>query len=92
MTKAEEDKILRLLKHDGAAFRTQGITLCIEKKETTPLIAKALMELKEDKVIILGRPVANYAHAALDILSIERYKGSDSDVLDLIEGLPFMFA
>lgn len=89
--KSEEKRILDLLHHKGAAYRGQGIALCIKERLNTPAISKALRELKGDQITVLGRSISSYAIAALDIIGAERYKGDDEDMRKLITGLPLAF-
>ena len=88
--KSEEKNILNLLNHDGAAYRGKGIATCIKLRLNTPLISDALRKLKNDSVMVLGRPISNYAIAALDIIGAEKYAGND-DVKALIAGLDIAF-
>lgn len=90
--KKEENSVLKLLSNSGAAYRGRGIALCIKEKNNSPEVAERLKSLKNDNVYVLGRPISSYAIAALDILSIEKYMGNDTDILDLINGLPVAFA
>lgn len=90
--KKEESNILKLLSNSGAAYRGQGIALCIKEKNVSLEEAERLKSLKNDNVYVLGRPISSYAIAALDILNIEKYKGNDTDIRDLIKGLPIAFA
>ncbi len=92
MVKKEENIIIDLLSSSGAAYRGQGIALCIKRKNVSPEIADILKSLKNDNICVLGRPLSSYAIAALDILNIERYQGDDADIQDLIKGLPVAFA
>ena len=89
--KNDEKRILDLLNHDGAAFRGKGIASCVQLRLNTPLISEALLKLKDDKVVLLGRPISSYAIAALDIVGAEKYQGDDTDIRALIDGLPAAF-
>ena len=88
MGKKEELKLMNKLNSDGALFRVQGIISCAKLNEVPFQIADKLRELKADDVDIMGRPVSQYAIAALDILKIEKYTGNDQDVKDFIKYMP----
>ena len=91
MASQKEKEILELLKHSGAGFRGEGIAKCIQNRINTPAIANALLSLKSDTIKVIGRPISSYAIAALDIVGIEKYTGSDQDIKALIQGLPIAF-
>ena len=59
----------------------------ISERIADPDVFEALSKLKNDKVIVLGRPVFAYAVAALDIMGGEKYTGDDPDALELVNGL-----
>ncbi len=92
VSQSEEIKILDDLTHDGAAFRARGITECIKMRANTPNIIAALKKLKNDKVVLLGSTLSDFAVAALDIIGGEKYHGNDSNILSLIKGLPMTFS
>lgn len=84
--------ILSKLKHDGAIYRMQGIAAVIQYRITEPEIVAELQTLKQDNVIMLGRPLRYMAIAALDIIGAEKYTGDDKEIIELIEGLPETFS
>ena len=90
--KKEENNILKLLSNSGAAYRGQGIVLCIQEIIVSPEVAEGLKSMKNDNVNALERPISSYAIVvvALDIFNIEKYKGNDTDIQDLIKGLPIV--
>ena len=87
-----ERAILQDLCDDGAAYRARGVAKCIHVRKISDTIADALKALKYDPAMILGRPLGDYAIAALDITGSEKYMGKDQSILELIEELPDTFA
>ncbi len=80
--------IIYNLAHSGALFRLRAILLSIINRVQDPDVLQAIAKLKNDKVMMLGRPVSAYAIAALDILGQEKYQGNDPDIIELVEALP----
>ncbi len=80
-------ELINKLTDEGAVFRCQGILECLKKGVNTPDAAEAMKRLKNDGVVIMGRRISSYAQAALDILGIEKYKGNDEEVIELIPDL-----
>ncbi len=80
-------RIIDKLTSDGALFRCQGILECIDKDIKDPEVINAVSQLKDDKVIVLGRRVSTWARTALDVLGVEAYIGDDEEVLDFIRDM-----
>ena len=80
-------RIINKLTSDGALFRCQGILECLQSGDKDPHIIDALKNLIGDSVVIMGRKISSYAAAALDILDVETYNGTDEEVIDLIPDL-----
>lgn len=75
------------LRSSGAVERLNGVITCIDNKAATQEELKLIKALKSDTVVLAGRTISVYAHAALDILGAEKYKGENVDVIDFISAL-----
>ncbi len=75
---------LEKLMHTGAAFRLNGIVECLDRRSASYDEIIVLRKLKDDKTVLAGRMISDYATALLDILDIEEYKGTERTVHDLI--------
>lgn len=71
----------------GASLRLNGIMACIDSGKASKEEVEILKSLKKDKVILAGRPLSAYAYAALHLLGIEEYQGSNNDVKDFINSI-----
>ncbi len=69
----------------GAAFRLNGIMECIDNGKASEEEVDIIRKMKNDSVILAGRPLSVYAYAALDLLGVEEYSGNDMDVKDFIK-------
>ena len=75
------------LKSSGAVDRFNGILECWDKKCITKAEENALINLKNDHVIIAGRTISAYATAIIHLLGLEVYDGKDVDIINLISEL-----
>lgn len=80
----DRDAILQGLAHSGAFYRINAAVSAGKYFVREPVIGIYLKRLKEDKIIMDGYRVADFAYAALDILEIEKYMGNDIRVRRLI--------
>lgn len=80
-------EILNKLNSEGALYRCQGIIECVRSDSKEQAVVEKLNTLRDDRVLVLGRPVGSYAKAALCIMGIENNDG-DEEVAELIEGIP----
>lgn len=74
---------LEKLQSNSSAYRCQGVISCIEDGNVSSEEIKLLKELVNDDNIIVGRSIASFSKAALDLLGIQKNDG-DLDAADLI--------
>ena len=82
MRRGDKEAILKGLK-GGLCDNYYGIC-CAVKYRCSDIIA-ALKELQKDTYVSMGMSNAQFASAALDVLKIEPYTGSDKRVKDMID-------
>ena len=80
----DRNAILQGLTHSGAFYRINAIISAGKYIVIEPEIEIYLKRLKEDRVIMNGYRVSDFAYAVLDILKIEKYLGDDIKIRRLI--------
>lgn len=81
----DREAILQGLAHPGAFYRINAIISVGKNLVSEPTIGIYLKQLKEDKIIMNGYRVSDFAYAALDIIESEKYAGNDIRIRRLID-------
>lgn len=84
----ERKEITNNLKSKGAIYRCNGIVFAASENMTDEETIQLLRSLKSNTVWMLGRQVGWYAIAALDMLGVEKYTGSDPDIVRFVSEYP----
>lgn len=85
MINGDKKTIIECLSFSGAIFRMDAIACaCIHHYKDDEIIKK-IKELKNDTISLDGYSVSSFAHAALELLGIEKYTGNNYKVVNLIE-------
>ena len=85
MQNGDKKAIMSGLNCQGAIYRMNAIAFAVLNKMTSNDIVQKIIYLKEDTVSFDGYTVSDFAVAALDVLEIEKYPGSDSRIISLID-------
>ena len=85
MIKIDEMSCVEKLNSKGLSYILDGILECIDKKIISEEEAKALKSIENDYRVIAGRKISSLASAALDVLNVKDYMGTDEDVIGLTE-------
>ena len=84
MRRGDKEAILKGLK-GGLCDNYYGICCAVKYNMKDNDIIAALKELQKDTYVSMGMSNAQFASAALDVLKIEPYTGSDKRVKDMID-------
>ena len=84
MRRGDKEAILKGLK-GGLCDNYCGICCAVKYNMKDDDIIAALKELQKDTYVSMGMSNAQFASAALDVLGIEPYTGSDKRVKDMID-------
>ena len=91
MRNGDREAIMKSLSCQGAIYRMDAIAFASLNNMNDTETVEKLMELKKDDVFLDGYTVGDFAVAALDNLGIEKYKGDNILVKNLIEsGFAFL--
>lgn len=77
--------IERDLLSDDPLAHAYAIRACCIKGISSPVVIDELKKLKHTNEISMLQNIANSATAALDILGVEKYTGSNSNIIEIIE-------
>lgn len=80
-----EKNISLALQQDGAIFKANGIISAVNHKIISENIVNQIKKLKDDKTLISGYFISEFAVAALDVLGIESYNGDNEKIVKLID-------
>lgn len=91
MRNGDREAVMKGLSCQGAIYRMDAIAFASLNNMNDTETVEKLMELKKDDVFLDGYTVGDFAVAALDNLGIEKYKGDNILVKNLIEsGFAFL--
>lgn len=81
----DKNAVLQGLAHSGAFYRVNATINAVRYGIREPALKIYLDRLKQDKVIMNGYRVSDFAISALDILGFEKYVGNDLRIRALIK-------
>lgn len=84
MAKGDKEAILAGMKKGGLCENYCGICCAVKYNMKDKDIVDALKELQKDTYISMGMCNAQFASAALDVLGIEPYTGTDKRTKEMI--------
>ncbi|MGN1347716.1 MAG: hypothetical protein ACI4VI_02110 [Acutalibacteraceae bacterium] len=84
MQNNDKQAIIEGLSHKGAIYRINGIIYSVLFSHTENETVSIIQNLKTDTTLFDGYSVSDFAIAALDLLSVEKYKGNEETILKLI--------
>lgn len=85
MRNGDVKSILQGLDHQGAIYRMNAIGFAALNKITIIDVTQKIHNLENDNVQFDGYTVSDFAIAALDILKVKKYAGTDDQIKALIE-------
>ena len=84
MKKIEEMSCIEKLSSKGLSYILNGILECVDRKSASTEEAEVIEKIENDQREIAGRKISSFASAALSVLNIKPYFGTDEDILGLI--------
>lgn len=85
MRNGNRDAILEGFQSSSVLGRINGAIHAAKKGINDAEIREALLALKGDMAVCMGYCVSDVAIAVLDILGIEKYKGNDDRICEMIQ-------
>lgn len=89
MLKGDRHAIAEGLISSSTYIRLYALQWAAYYSVLNPAIISQIMELKTDNSVDMGYTVSDFAIAALDILGVEKYRGQDKDLINLINNFVF---
>lgn len=72
------------LNKKGSFYKFNAIVACTQLKAVSDEVVEKLIILKDDYSQIAGHTISDFSIAALDIIGVEKYTGSDISIKELI--------
>ncbi len=85
MMLGDQSAIFEGLSHSGVVVRINGIMNAVKFKSNDKKNIDKIISLKSDNQSVIGYTVSQFATAALHVLGIENYNGSDEQIHELID-------